>query len=263
MMSWEICSASHIGGRKEQQDRLLTLHSDTGNEHLLVVADGAGGHANGALAAQKVIDFALEQAQALWLDEDPEAALETFCHQAHVHVLSLAKDDEMACTTLVILLLKGSEAYWAHVGDSRLYLIRHGEILLSTRDHSLLQLAQARQQEVRGGENALTISANQLYMCLGVPGDIDPEINACMTKPGDCFVLCSDGWWGAVDMPAFIANLGQSSDQDLASLWVDNAFKAQKVNGDNISLIVAKSEIHKASKKSWLAGILRFFKIHH
>jgi len=242
-MQWFFRATTSIGGRREQQDRLCVISSPDGGQHLVVVADGAGGHANGAMAAQTVVSFAEESADALWQSDDPEASLERFCQHAHIRVLALSENTEIACTTVVALLLRGDEAYWAHVGDSRLYFIRNRKVLIETRDHSLRQLAIDQSERTPDSDkyNKHSIPANQLYMCLGIPGDVNPDISAAATMPDDCFLLCSDGFWGQVDIDALVTALPATIDQSFCDALVKEAAIKNGKGGDNISLVLARA----------------------
>jgi serine/threonine protein phosphatase PrpC len=242
-VQWTFHTATSIGGRKEQQDRLYVISSPDHSQHLAVLADGAGGHVDGARAAQCVVDFAEEDAENIWQSNDPEASLRRFCEHAHVRVLALSEGGQLCCTTVVALLLRGEEAYWAHAGDSRLYLIRDRAVLAQTKDHSLRQLAiddNSHSSDERKSEN-FNIPANQLYLCLGVPGDFSPETGGSLTKPGDYFVLCSDGLWGQLNMEDVFSELPVTPDQAFCDRLTGIARVQGGDNGDNISLVLAHS----------------------
>lgn len=240
-MDWIFHTATSIGGRKEQQDRLRVISSPDYSQHLLVLADGAGGHVDGARAAQCVVDFAEEDAENIWQSNEPDASLRRFCEHAHVRVLALSEEGQLCCTTIVALLLREEEAYWAHAGDSRLYLIRDRAVLAQTKDHSLRQIAiddNSHNSDERKPEN-LNIPANQLYLCLGVPGDFSPETGGSLTKPGDCFLLCSDGLWGQLNMAEVVAEFPVNPDQAFCDRLAGIARVRGGDNGDNISLVLA------------------------
>lgn len=261
-MHWLIHAGTSIGGRKEQQDRLSLLTSPEQDQHLLILADGAGGHSNGARAAQIVVDFAHDSADDLWQSTDPEQSLEHFCQHAHIRVLALSENQDIACTTLVILLLRGNEAYWAHLGDSRLYLIRDNRIIVKTRDHSLRQLAV---DQAESGANAekyreQSIPANQLYMCLGIPGDINPEIGASSLQPGDRFLMCSDGLWGHLDLDGMIESLPALFSQSFCDSLIEKARIQNGADGDNISLILAQAEAKTGAIFAFFKALSALFK---
>lgn len=236
-MPWQFIKADDIGGRSEQQDRCAVLQSDTQDAALAVVADGVGGHGHGSLAAQRVIDLAAQRFTTAAL-EDPEQFLEQLCLDAHRAILALEHDGTGAsCSTCVFLLLREADAYWAHCGDSRLYLIRDGVPILQTSDHSMVQL----QLDAGAKREEITVSANQLYMCLGAGGGIEPVIDACKPRPGDTFLLCSDGFWGPLQIEEVARSLACNRfESPLAEGWVQQAKRTAGSNGDNISLVLAR-----------------------
>ncbi len=242
-MSWTIQEASNIGGRAEQQDRSLILASDDGRQHLLVVADGAGGHLLGGQAAQMAIDTIRAQAPELWLSDDPISSLEYLCHLTHQQVCGLTEGKGIACTTVIILLVRGTDAYWVHAGDSRLHLVRDQKCFLATKDHSLLQLHLDQVEENPDDETLRmgTVRANQLYMCLGAPVDFEPAVNAASLKSGDIFLLSSDGFWGQVDFSSVLqSSNGMGDDPEWSRKWVDKARDTGGERSDNITLVAAR-----------------------
>ncbi len=240
MMRWHIQHDTHVGGREEQQDRLLVVSSDDNQQQLLVVADGAGGHELGGQAAEAAINTVREQSDSLFDSDDLFADLDACCRLAHQQVSRVAGDG-VAGTTIVMLLLRGTDAYWAHVGDSKLHVVRNQQCALSTKDHSLVQLYE---DQLAADNNDRSLSSespppsNQLYMCLGVPGDIEPELSACKVYDGDVFLLSSDGFWGQIDLEDVFAATGDMvTRSDWASAWVHRAYHAQHSSSDNISLV--------------------------
>ena len=139
-MPWQFSMASDIGGRSEQQDCLEMLSSDSGDTHLVVVADGMGGHRDGALAARTVIETARRHFNS-GRTSDPQTFLQGLCLESHQAISDLGGNEQRSPgSTCVLLYLDGPEAYWAHVGDSRLYHFRNGKLLNLTQDHSVAQL---------------------------------------------------------------------------------------------------------------------------
>jgi len=236
-LSWQFITAQDIGGRAEQQDRYAVLDGQGGKSHLAIVADGVGGHGNGSLAAQTVIDVAKREFASVSAD-DPEEFLEQLCQNAHRKVCELDENAAgLCCSTCVFLLLRDSEAYWAHVGDSRLYLVRKNQIVLRTKDHSLVQL----QADKGLAEEQKTASANQLYMCLGGEGDIVPSFGASRVEPDDLFLMCSDGLWGQLAVEGLVVELAKQQVTDrIAEEWVQKAKQHGGASGDNITLVMAR-----------------------
>jgi serine/threonine protein phosphatase PrpC len=210
------------------------------DSHLLVVADGMGGHRDGALAARTVIETARQG-----LDKtgptDPRAFLKSLCLESHQAINQLGgNDDRSPGSTCILLYVNGPEAYWAHVGDSRLYHFRKGELINRTNDHSVAQLMvqQGRLREVDVAGNALQ---NQLYMRLGGDKMPQPEFGASEIEADDIFMLCSDGFWAYMTPEEAVSILDSlSPEEDGAAHLVAIARERGGDSGDNISLALTR-----------------------
>ncbi len=239
-MPWQFSMASDIGGRTEQQDCMERLSSDDGHTHLVVVADGMGGHRDGALAARTVIETAKRHFNTGPIS-DPRTFLEDLCLESHQAISELGGNEERSPgSTCVVLYLSGPEAYWAHVGDSRLYHFRNGMLLNRTRDHSVAQLmvAQGRIQET---DVAISALQNQLYMRLGGNDNPEPDFGAAEVEADDIFMLCSDGFWACVAPEEVVGSLDKLPiEKDDATHLVEMARERGGPKGDNISLALTR-----------------------
>lgn len=255
-MPWQLSMASDIGGRSEQQDCLEILSSDCGDHHLVVVADGMGGHRDGALAARTVIETARRQFNA-GQPSDPRTFLEQLCLEAHREIGALGADEARSPgSTCVALYLHGPEAYWAHVGDSRLYHFRKGGLINRTEDHSVAQLM-VSQGRLKESDAAVSVLQNQLYMRLGGSERPEPEFGASEVEADDIFMLCSDGFWSSVEPQEVLATLGDLPVESAsAAHLVETARERGGATGDNISLVVMRWLPDKAATHGSLA---RFF----
>ncbi len=257
-MPWITLADSDIGDREEQQDRFLVEHSADRKRHLLVVADGAGGHNQGALAAQAAIDCIRENLATLWSHGDPDALLHKLIIQCNERVLAIGATD-MACSTLIVVLIKGDEIYWGHVGDSRFYLIREGKVICQTTDHSMVELQ--RQSVPRDVEKPYARSSNELYMCLGALTDIKPEVASSVVRAGDTLLLCSDGLWNQLDMrPLFTQLSEQPLTIESLKKWINQARISKLESSDNITVLAAKLEVQRSLVSVSLNAIRRLFK---
>lgn len=258
-MPWQFSMASDIGGRSEQQDRIDTLSSEHGDSHLVIVADGMGGHRDGALAAQAVIETARQHFNA-GPAADPRAFLEDLCLESHKAINDLGADEQHSPgSTCVLLYLNGPEAYWAHVGDSRMYHFRGGKLLNRTRDHSVAQLmvAQGRLDEADVDSNALQ---NQLYMRLGGNNIPTPELGASAVDHSEFFMLCSDGFWAKVTHEEVVECLRKHPlQEDATRHLVEMARERGGSNGDNISLAITRWDSGDARANKGLLARLRSF----
>ncbi len=255
-MPWQFSMGSDIGGRSEQQDCLEMLSSDSGDIHLVMVADGMGGHRDGALAARMVIETARRHFNT-GRTSDPQAFLQGLCIESHQAISDLGRNElRSPGSTCVLLYLNGPEAYWAHVGDSRLYHFRNGKLLNRTQDHSVAQLmvAQGRLQE---SDAAMSALQNQLYMRLGGIDAPEPDFGASEVDADDIFMLCSDGFWSSVEPHEVVTSLkALPIDKDGAGHLVEMARERGGEKGDNISLVLMRWNPGRAQTKM---GVLARF----
>ncbi|OZB55054.1 MAG: hypothetical protein B7X35_09610, partial [Halothiobacillus sp. 14-56-357] len=127
----------HVGGRAYQQDQVVCLTTPDMKYQLLVVADGVGGHWGGEMASNTVVEVARRLFPAQ-LNQFPASGgfLDYFCQKANDEIRArAARENQQAFSTVVALLTTPGRAYWAHVGDSRLYGFKGAELVHQTSDH--------------------------------------------------------------------------------------------------------------------------------
>ncbi len=260
-MTWQYASALTIGDREEQQDRVAIFHLEDREAHLLVVADGMGGHNDGAAAAQTVIDIASSRFDQGMI-EDPRKFLEDICLDAHEAILTLSENRTSAPgSTCVIAYLTATQAYCVHVGDSRLYQFHGGRLIHKTSDHSIAQLIEEQEGSL-DDEARPSAPQNQLYMCLGGNNGLSPEFYASQVSAGDFFLLCSDGFWGQLDVEQLFAGTdGTAIDQEYAGELVQLASQQGQGKSDNICLAWAYRENDPAEseKPGFLKQLIAWF----
>ena len=200
-MKCSIAQETRIGARRMNQDRFG--HWRTGRSLLMVVADGLGGHVHGEIAAQLATDYfgVSFQRDARPTLADPAQFLMRTMSGAHAGILREAVRlglPDAPRTVIVACVVQDGHAYWTHVGDCRLYLVRSGRILQRTRDHTVVQQLF---DEGRIREEAMTThpDRNRLLQCLGgyTAPRPDPVERARLSRD-DVLMLCSDGLWGAL-----------------------------------------------------------------
>jgi len=229
--------ARHQGGRSSQQDQALCLTTHDKRRQFLVVADGVGGHAGGELASRCVVEVA---AQMFPADLDngikPAEFLSHFCTQANQEIRARAAlAGSEAYSTVVALLVDQTRAFWAHVGDSRLYGFKGGALIHQTRDHSLVQRL-FEQGKISAEARATHPNRNQISQVLGMEATVSPTLGE-MALSADCaFLLCTDGFWAHM-APSDMALILQADDLAFAaSLTVRQAAYRGGARGDNIGL---------------------------
>lgn len=238
-MNFETAEISLVGNREENQDRCCVLMSDT--EILLVVADGMGGHLDGAAAAAAAVDsfqaaFKEEQPTA----EDTENFLRQHIEKAHRKVLALGKKkciDNRPRTTIVACIVIEGIAHWAHVGDSRLYLLRSNSVHLRTRDHSAVETMFQRGQ-ISEAEMLTHPSRHLVEECLGgAPEAPDTSVgDSFELQPGDVLLLCSDGFWTPHDSDCVAKKLcSEEPFEDALEKLGEEAVEKASPNSDNVT----------------------------
>lgn len=201
-MRFSIYQESKRGGRKSNQDRMGYCFSR--EALLMIVADGMGGHLQGDMAAQIAVQTvgSLFQQEAAPTLKAPKRFLEDAFLDAHRQIIHYGKTNKLAespRTTIVACVVQGGSAYWAHVGDSRLYWIRSGDVIAQTRDHSKIQ-SMIQQGLASPAELETHPDRNKLFNCLGSPETPTVELSRKMVlQPADTLFICSDGLWSAVD----------------------------------------------------------------
>ncbi|MGQ0383418.1 MAG: PP2C family protein-serine/threonine phosphatase [Gammaproteobacteria bacterium] len=209
-MELELAEVSLTGDREDNQDRAAVATAD--GAALLVVMDGMGGHAWGARAAEAGCKVMIEQfrktAKPVF---DPLGFLHLALGRAHAAVVALGSKlamDLRPRATCAVCLVQRGEAWWAHVGDSRVYHLRNGALVARTRDHSHVEQL-LREGSIREEEIAAHPMRNYVECCIGGEAALpDMSISGRQPlEPGDILMVCSDGIW---------ANL---KDKDIAGFW--------------------------------------------
>jgi len=143
-------------------------------------------------------------------------------------------------TTVVACVLQGNAAYWAHCGDSRLYLVRDGKLIARTRDHSYSELQETLSHVVPMAEK---FNRNVLFTCLGSPGKpVVDTAGPLLVQSGDRVLLCSDGLWGSVSDAEIAQELAQRTISDAVPELVERALRHAGAKSDNVTVIAAEWE---------------------
>jgi serine/threonine protein phosphatase PrpC len=235
---FSVYQLSDQGARPRNEDRMGYCY--TSHAGLFAVADGMGGHPEGEVAAQ----FALKtlaarfQREAQPLLADPPRFLYESFIAAHQQLLRYATGRSMSDTprtTLVACVIQDGSAWWAHCGDSRLYLQRGERLLTRTRDHSY--------REIQGTlavlmPEAEKLGRNVLFTCLGSPGTpVVDNAGPVPLLPGDRVTLCSDGVWAPLGDEAIVRAMQAGPVSQAVRTLVDTALRESGRRSDNVTVL--------------------------
>lgn len=201
----DVAGVSDVGCQRQNNEDHYSYWEPSGDVEferkgrLLIVADGMGGHEGGQEASHLAVE-AIQETYAAIPDEDRQSALAAGFHQAHTRIADHASQHPELRgmgTTATAAVILGDHLYFAHIGDSRLYLLRSGMISRLTHDHSYVaRLVEngtitVEEAEVHPQRHVLTAA-------LGVGVEVPPDAptSAVPLKPGDTVLLCTDGLWG-------------------------------------------------------------------
>ena len=241
--SLELAVLSRAGGRTYNEDACGHWHS--GDYLCCVVADGAGGHGGGDVAARIAVRYIIEQFAAAPVTDAAE--VQELLMDTNASVIRHRADDpaqaQMHSTVVSLFIdLHRAQALWGHAGDSRLYLFRNGHILNRTRDHSVVQ-SLVDSGMLEPSQMRTHPHRSELLSALGSPPHqltISAEAQPNPLRAGDVFLLCTDGLWEFVDDDELCASLAQADSPqrwlaDLEQHVLRNAAAAAKPGHDNFS----------------------------
>ena len=206
---------------------------------LFIVADGMGGHAAGEVASEIAVDTV---SNAYYQDDSEDIAVSLLhaIKRANALIHQRAAENMLRSgmgTTCVAAVLRGNMAFIANVGDSRAYLVRHGQVKQVSQDHSWVE------EQVRAGlltrdQARSHAQRNVITRSLGTQSDVEVDVFSEQLEEGDTLILCSDGLSGLVGEEDLRAIVGQYAPQESVYRLVERANE----NGgpDNITAIVVR-----------------------
>jgi serine/threonine protein phosphatase PrpC len=225
---------SERGGRKVNEDACASQASN--GLECWVLADGLGGHTGGEVASRLCVEEILGA-----FGREPLLSAEALnrhiaAAQSALAARQGASEDLAEMRSTVVVLVA---ALWAHVGDSRLYHLRGGRIIAQTQDHSVPQMLAA------AGDLPVDLirhhpDRNRLLRSLGQPGEVKAAIESrpAPLRPGDAFLLCTDGFWELVSETEMEIDFAKSAHPHAwLTLMQERLKKRIAPDGDNYSAL--------------------------
>ncbi len=260
-MNYEFQLRTDPGLARENNEDSVALDEPT---RLGILADGMGGYNAGEIASGMATTF-IKSELGRWLSQagrhanprEVRRAMEICVDNANRSIFNAANSNPQYSgmgTTLVLGVFQDGRLVLGHIGDSRCYRLREGEIEQITKDHSLLQ-EQMDAGLITPEQAATSSNKNLVTRALGVEDAVLLEVNEHRVEPGDIYVMCSDGLSDMVDDQGISKILAQEMplEQKVASL-----IAAANANGgrDNISVLVAQA-VEGSGKKGLISRLLR------
>lgn len=253
-MRFSVYQVSRKGGREKNEDRMGYCY--TRDSGLFALADGMGGHPEGEVASQLALQAlaAAFQREAKSSLKSPLRFLQDAILAGHHQLLRYATEKGLVDTprtTVVACVLQGRAAFWAHCGDSRLYLVRGGKLIARTRDHSYTELQQTLSQVVPIDAK---FNRSVLFTCLGSPGKpVVDTVGPVTLQTGDRLIVCSDGLWSQLDDEEIVELLATRSLSDAVPEMVERALRNGGQHGDNVTVLAVEWEAVEESDSA--AGV--------
>lgn len=242
-MKFSVFQVSRKGGREINEDRMGYCY--TRSAGIFFLTDGMGGHPQGEVAAQLALQVmaAMFQKEARPALPDVALFLTTAVTSAHRQIVRYAIERNMLDaprTTVVAAVIQDGMVTWIHCGDSRLYLVRQGELLIRTRDHSF-----AEQRQI--GINRLNLpernNRNILFTCLGSPSRPMFEVSGPVAlQLGDRLMLCSDGLWSGLSDTDITYHLSHKPVSEAVPDLVESALCRAGDSSDNVTALALEWE---------------------
>jgi serine/threonine protein phosphatase PrpC len=221
---------SQTGQRERNEDR-FGIAPDRG---LFVVADGMGGYFGGEVASR----LAVETIDDCFLERSPttpaQDLMDIAFREANEEVRCARVDElEDMGSTLSALAITAREAVIGHVGDSRVYMLRRGELRRITRDHTVIESLKA---VGIAGPSLQDVFGHMITKAIGVQEELAPDLIAIEIEAGDRFLLCTDGLTDVVDDEAIAEILGSGSASSACSRLTMEALR--RGTKDNVTALV-------------------------
>ncbi len=259
-MIYRFCAQTDPGLQRENNEDAFSFNEERG---IAVLADGMGGYNAGEVASSMAASI-INSEMIRWLSEagasatvqDIRRALEICVGNANAAVYRAANSNPHYAgmgTTLVTGVFRGSDLVLGHIGDSRCYRLRQGELTQITKDHSLLQ------EQIDAGlltpeQAALSVNKNLVTRALGVDDTVLLELREHTVEPGDLYLMCSDGLSDMVKDADIARLMAQPQALEQRARALVEAANAQG-GRDNITVLLVQVEAG-TEKRGLMARLL-------
>ncbi|MBT3220228.1 MAG: Stp1/IreP family PP2C-type Ser/Thr phosphatase [Proteobacteria bacterium] len=244
------CGMTDVGLKRGHNEDNYLINEEL---NLFVVADGMGGHAGGEYASAIAVNTVEEIVTSIELlgdeveqgEDRVEATREKMCQSIRLagrRIFEKARQQPEyhgMGTTAVVLLIDGGNAFVAHVGDSRLYMMRDGKIDQVTEDHSLIA-EKVRHGLITPEEAKNHRMRNVITRSLGYQEDVEVDLQVLAVRRNDRFLICSDGLSGHVSQEEMGELIERHSPQEAARRLIELA--CERGGEDNITAVIAYVE---------------------
>lgn len=238
---------THVGKIRKMNQDAYWIGQTPQKEPVLAVADGLGGHRAGEVASKMMVDAIAEyatsghwengmQVKSGWIKTIKKANFDIF--QAG----SLRVERAGMGTTMTMLMQRDRMLYGFHVGDTRLYQVREGILKRLTKDHSMVeQLLDVG--EITLEEAKIHPNRNMLMRAIGTDETVEPDVLEVEWKPGDVYLLCSDGLTNYMEEDEILRILLHMKDEATGVQQLIEGANARG-GGDNITAIIFIPEVN-------------------
>lgn len=274
-MRLDIAAQTDTGRRKKNNEDYYGVFDETMAERqlfkegaLLCVADGLGGHAGGEIASKLAVSYvkqALKEPPQMGGGEDgeengPIPILRESFRKANESIyqtnVDLVRDKRPMGTTLLAALITPGKAYVLNVGDSRAYLVRKGQAVAQTEDHSWVD-EQVKQGLMSKEEAETDERRNLVTRSIGTQSEVEADSYVWDIQPGDMLLLCTDGLINMVDETDIISEINQPcTPAEMVSRLVETA----NANGGRDNITVALAYISPSLGRLYYLRWLRFWR---
>jgi len=232
--------------REINEDSYNVIEGCAKTPYAFIVADGMGGHNCGEIASRAAVEYISNyissESGSIFIKKGHEANLKKLVEDANSAVYRKSLENAEASgmgTTLTMALISGSAMTVAHVGDSRLYMVRDGKMKQLTEDHSYIEeLVKKGSLTRKEAENHPR--KNIITRAIGCMPELEVDILSLTIEKDDIFILCTDGLTNMLGEDAIYETVKDNNPDLSCSLLVE---AAKKQGGeDNITVIVIKCE---------------------